>query len=802
MLFAVVADARQALRALRARPGFSLSAVAMLALATGITTAMFSVFDALIWRPLPFAHPEQLAAVWMRNQTGGLISVDPAVLRAWRQTPAFSAVESAVEDAAVVDIDGTLTMRGVARVTPGLFPMLGEVRPIRGRVFDPGEGRAGSDARVLLSETTWRSLYGGDEAIIGRQVRVNGEPLTVIGILPADLRFPSAKVELWRAVDYDQPSARRATERAMAYVRFAPSMPREDALRMATNAAHEADASTKALYAEERDILRGDLYNARAIQLLAGGVVLVFVVLCVNVASLFLLRLTAARREFSLRAALGASRRRLLREAVVEGGVLAVAGGVAGAVLAVALLSMTRAFLPDAFLQATLNTLDLDRRALVVSSAAGAIAAMLTGLLPAWLATRVDGGEALRVDPRNSSEPQAGRWLARAFLVGQVAFACMLMAGATLLVRSFVNLNAVERGLQTERTLTAWFSWPTAVFPDRPAQAAAARAIEEAIEALAGVERVVWSDGLPPNGGGFSTGSWISDGLPAPTASLRVGFFYVDSDFFSLYGIPLLRGRMFGAGEAEHSVIVGERWAQTLWPGRDPIGRTFRRAPNPGQGGTPQSAPTYEVVGVVRELTFPSVNGSLDMPEFYHPASGPRPPGMLSIRCGGSCPSVAMVRDRVAAASPGVRINSVEAADARYLEQLERPRATAALAFAFAALALLASAGGLFSALSYAVTRRKKEFGIRSAIGASPRQLRVAIMKDALLVTGAGLVLGMAGAMSLAQVLASLQYGVAPNDPVSWLLVWSALVLSALIAAWRPAREAGRADAILFLRGE
>src|SRR5688572_4232697 len=306
-------DVRHAARVLGSHPRFTLAAAGMLALAIGLTTAMFTIADALIVRPIPFRDSDQLAHVLMGNDRGGRTVVTPAVVRAWRESPAFDAAESASYDTALIEAAGTVVERGLATVTPGVFDMLGGVKPLRGRLFAPTEGRAGQSDRLLVSETVWRSLYNADPTLVGQSIVVDGEKLTVVGILPADFRFPSASTVFWRPTDLGSPG-----EFARAYVRFAAGVPREDALRLATAAARAADATTAELRARVYPLAGSeDTYTTRAVPLLMGGVLLVFLVLSANVSSLLLARLAARRREFGMRAALGASRGRLIRQALV-----------------------------------------------------------------------------------------------------------------------------------------------------------------------------------------------------------------------------------------------------------------------------------------------------------------------------------------------------------------------------------------------------------------------------------------------------------------------------------------------------
>ena len=510
-------DIRFAVRSLRRSLGFSSVAVLTLALAVGVTTAMFTLIDALVLRPAPFRAPDELALIYMGSRTGGRTTVAPAVLREWRESPAFAGAESARPDIALVEADGGVATRGIARVSPGIFDLLGGVRPVRGRLFDRSEGRPGTDDRVLLSEDVWRTLYHGDPSIVGRRVTIDSEALLVVGILPSEFRFPAWNTEIWRAIDFAAPTT-NASAFPIVYVRFA-NMPRADALRLAQDAARAADARNAKLEPQVRplatDVL--DPSYERAVPFLAGGVMLVFLVLCANVSSLLLARLTERRREFSMRSALGASRARVMRQAFVESGVIGALGVVAGIGLAWALISTARVLLPEALLLRTLNPLNIDLRALGIASASGVVAVLATGLLPAWIGTHIDPIQSLRVSERGGTETRGARAVTRGLLVAEIALACTLLVGATLLVRSFVNLASADRGLDASGVVVVWIGFDRPVFKDPASSLLAVRSVEDHIRTLPGVRQMAWSDGRPPTGGRFSWGDWQSD-VPRRTA--------------------------------------------------------------------------------------------------------------------------------------------------------------------------------------------------------------------------------------------------------------------------------------------
>jgi putative ABC transport system permease protein len=784
-------DLWHALRRLRSQTGTTIAAVAMLGLGIGIATAMYTVVDALVLRPVPFARPNELASVYMGDQHGGANTVAPAVLHAWRESKAFVQAESVHSDTIALDVDGAIATQRLAWVTPGLFSMLGGVQPVLGRLFDQTEGRAGSDDRVLISEPLWRASFGADRAVIGRHVNIDGEPVVIIGVLPSQFHFPMRDTVMWRPIDFDALASLRAKVRPTAYVRFATDIPRADALRLATMAARTADATTERLQARTRPLLVQESYTFQAMPLLGGGVIFMFLTLCINVSSLLLARTTVRRREFSTYAALGASPARLIRQAFIESGVLGLLGVVVGVALGSWLVTLVRSVASESYLMQSLNPLSLNTPALSIAVLAGLVAMCMAGLLPAWLASRADAIHAMRAADHGASETRRARALTNLLLISQIALACMLLIAATLLVRSFINLSGTARGFDASRLSIATMSLPTDAFPDRSARAAVAKVIEERLRQVPGVQGVAWSYGVPPDGASVSTGRWTSDAANTPAKEMTIDRYNVGPDFFALYGISLLSGRTFQPGDADGDVVISERLARALWPDVNPNGRTFRFENE-----------QLHVIGVAREIQYPSLDASLDRPELYARFGGVGRYAMLTLGCTGVCPEPGVVRRQLTGAHPAIKVLSVRRLDDVYREQLVRPRAVAALAVLFAAIAVATAAAGLFCVLTLAVGRRRREFGIRLALGASPEAVRRVVMRDGLRICAIGLVIGSVGAFAVTRALASLQYGVTIRDPLTWVMVLGAIAIVCLAASWRPARDAMRVAPALLLKEE
>jgi hypothetical protein len=382
------------------------------------------------------------------------------------------------------------------------------------------------------------------------------------------------------------------------------------------------------------------------------------------------------------------------------------------------------------------------------------------------------------------------RLVGRALLVCEIALSCTLLLGSTLLVRSFVKLVRQDRGFDTRGILVATVSLPETL-TSPAARSWAAHALGEQVLALPGVALSSWSYGTPPGGGVTLSGQWTSDLAGAQQVGMTVDQFFVTPSFFALYGIPILKGRVFQPTDAFADVLVSERLAKTLWAGSDPVGRSFMF-----------NKQQLQVIGLVKDLHFPSLDRTLDVPQLYVLFAGGVGTAMLSLRCGASCPDPLLVRQRLTAALPGVRVSGAQALADVYAGQLARPRAAAAVAFWFAVIALIASATGLFSLLSQSVARRRREFGIRTALGASPSDIRLLVWRDALVITLAGSGIGTIVGLSLARLMSSLLFDVTVADPLSWSIVISVLVLSAASASWRPTRVAVLTGPMLLLREE
>jgi predicted permease len=794
-------DLRLGVRRLIARPGAALLCAGLLALGIGLATAMFSVVDSLMFQRAPFAHPEQLVEM-------GFMDPEPDVMDAWRATGMFQSV-GAVRAATFRTGDATSGAWSGAVVTPDLFDLL-DVRPIRGRAFTADDARAGNDGIVLLSEVIWRSAFGGDASLLGQQITLNDRAVTVVGIMPAGFRFPEPSTMVWQPFDPAADTAARSVGTRIIG-RLKSGVPLADA-EVRTGLLGRELGRLPANYGGRPPLQRVgrpdqlDPFTRQALWLLLGGVALVFVVLCANVSSLLLAQLSARRREFGVCAAIGASRGRLIRQAIVEHAIVAAAGAALGIVLAWGLI----AIVPDLFLGRTLNPIDVDPRALGAAMALGAASVFLAGLLPAWIGTRSHPVDAVRGSLQAATDSRNARRITGWLLVSEVALACSLLIGSALLARSFANLVHADRGFSLDGLLLVTVPGLEDAYRTREALALGQSAIRAQVETWPEVAVVALARDIPPT----SYTSTVLVGPPPPilqrpasdasqeemaahfravqAVGTRTDEYQVDPAFFHLAGIRILRGRALRSGDSDRDAVISETLAAQIFSEGDPIGQSFTIGRTPG----------YRVVGVASEIRLPTLDRDLDRPELYLPLGTRSFSLRLSLRCRTECPDAATMDGRLKQVHPALGARLITSAENVYLAQLRLPRAVAEVGGLFAIVTVLVAAGGLFSVLTYAVGMRRREFGIRVALGASPGALRRLVVGDGFRLVGLGVVAGIAGGWLVARALATFQYGVSVADPLSWAAVVTTIGLTSLAASWRPARRAMRANPVTLLREE
>jgi putative ABC transport system permease protein len=787
-------DLRQAWRRLRARPSTTGMAVATLSLAIGISVAMFTVVDALILRPAPFKDPATLA--WLTIGTAGTegagsVNIPLPVIKAWHASGVFAAVYAVAQEPATFGKGEEAETVAGARVTFGIFDELG-VRPLLGRAFPSSEPEA-----VMIAERLWRTRFGADPSIIGRRVEMSGESLVIVGVLPDAFRFPFFQTRVWRPFNLDQPGQRG---RGYAYVRLRPGMPPDVAFAQASDVVRAADPSMpKARVGQRRLGADLDKYSSGIVRTLAAGVGLVFLLLCANVTILMLAAIGARRQEFAVCSALGASRWRLLRQALLEQIGIGAAASILGLSAAAGLVAVAQSQLPPDIVNRTLNPLDIDLRAAAATMMFAVVAVVIAGALPAWIGTSQRTTDSLRMTSRSSTPGRRARTVTSVMLVAEVAFAVALTAAAGLQLRSFVNLLREDRGFDAERLSVFTMTLPAAHFGDGAARVAYAEAIRASLAGVPGVEGASVSRGVPPSSGDLHFYDVTPDTPGAAPVKLSMNSYDVAPDFFHVLGVRIVQGRGFQSGDTADTVVISRSMASALWPGTTAVEHSLSFM-----------GKTMRVVGVVNDIRNPIFDPRQDEPEVYWPllaaqpgaTAGPSLPSSvrLTVRCGAACPPLDAIRARIKSVNALAIVGAGRRIADDYADGLARPRTGAVVAGAFAAIALVGIAGGLFAVMSRLVLQRQREFGIRLALGATPADLRSLVHKRAFGLAGLGILAGTIVAWLLSRVFAAVWYGVQGADPLTWSAVVTLVCATALVAAWRPSRRAMRVNPVSLLR--
>lgn len=789
-------DLGAAFRNLRRAPAFTGLVVLTLALGIGATTAMFSVVDAVLFNPLPFANADRLSEIWTVSGGTPRPGGSTAVIQALRQEPAvFSAVEAYQMGAANVTGDGEPEIVGAPQLSPGLLSILGPT-PVLGRLFTQDDATAGGV--VILSERFWAARYGSDPAIIGRVIEVDDRPHQVVGVLPQRFKFPEGNAALWRPLDVSgaaKPARVQVTAIRAAGVTPEQANDRLQALAPALRdsaAIGKTESLTTDLLLQQRFALR----SSRALYLMFGAVMLVLMVACVNVTNLLLVRSSSRHGELALMTALGAGRGQLVRLILVESLVLALAGCAGGLLMARALLRIILGMVPPRLTFLNSATAVLDWRALLFAAAVASATCLVVGLLPAWRTARVDATDVLKQRAQGIIGSRDDWWQG-ALVVGQLALVLVLLAGSGLLLRSFARLVQVDPGYDVDAVSVAEIQLQGPRYAAPGASLAFMRELERKVEASGAVAAI--SGGAPPTGGGFSFNITpeAEGGRAVDFSGITLPFGRVAPDYFETLGIAILQGRTFDAGDGADVVIVNDVLARRFWGDASPVGRRFRTGPK---------QPWSTVVGVVADVKQMGPSDAMgEGMEFYQPF---RPADRtnffaLVVRSTG-IPGVDqhMVKQRVWELDPRQPVLGVETMAERLGAAVAGPRFFLGLASAFAVTAGLLAAIGVYGVTAYWVSRRRRELAIRVAVGASRGQVMAMVMARSIRLATIGCVAGLGLAFWSAKLIESMLFQVDARDPMTFLAVTAALGLLALVATTVPALKASRVDPMSVLRAE
>jgi putative ABC transport system permease protein len=802
-------DLRHGARLLARTPGFTIVAVAALAIGIGANTAVFSVANTLLIEPLPYRDAERLAVIWEHNiprdRKNNVVS--PGNFLHWREMQRSFEDLAGISGSVGLNFKVTLTGGGepeevpLQLVTASFFPVLG-VAPAHGRPFTEEEDKPGARVAVI-SDRLWKRRFGGDRGLLQRSITIDGNAYTVVGIMAPGFSYLDKSVDLWLPIGFSA-QARTPRGRWMNVAgRLKPGVTFEqagqDMMRVHAELARmfpDFNTGWTARVVPLREELTGDVKPALLILLAA--VAFVLLIACANVANLLLARATSRHRELAVRAALGAGRGRIVRQLLAESLVLAAAGGAGGLLLAWWALNLLRAVVAEKLPIHRLEAVQIDGTALAFTLLASIACGLLFGLVPALTASGSALTDALKEGGRSGSAARGGRTRS-VLVVAEVALSLVLLVGAGLLIRSFVHLLNTDPGFTPERTITMDVSLPGSRYGEAPRRVEFFRRVIERASVLPGVQSAGAVSFLPLAGLGAAT-SYVVVGQPAPprgeepVCDVRVA----TNGYFQALGIPLLKGRWFDEddpNDAKDKVIINEAMARRHWPNEDPIGKRINISWNDRRDDV--------IIGVVGDVRDAGLEAAPRAMNYWPHARFPYGQMTLTIRTAGDPAAIVnSVRAIVHDQDPQIAVADIRTMDQVVSDSVAERRLTMLLLAVFASAALVLAAVGIYGVIAYSVTQRTQEIGIRMALGAQHSHVLRMVVGQAMLLAAGGIALGAAGAFALTRLMANLLYEVQPADPVTFAAVAAMLATVALAASLLPGRRATRVDPVIALRAE
>jgi len=788
---------RRAFRGLRQNPGFTLAALLVLAIGIGLNTAIFSVVDAAVLRPLAFPHPEQLIRVGEHLANFGDCSTAYANFLDWsRQAKTLSAAFAWHPDSITISDGRTAERISALRVTAGFFSTAA-IRPSLGRAFSPQEDRKGAPGRAVITDAMWGARFARDPNVIGRGITLEGEPFTIVGVMPASFRFPLVKVDL--LVPFGRTvSDNRGNHQGEAFARLRPGVTVEQAdaelstIGRALAAAYPVSNAGWSLSASSLQAFV--TRDSRAIMLtVLAAVGLVLLLACVNVAGLMLVRATGRRREFAVRIALGARLASIFRESLHEALLIAAAGGALGVLAAWWSIAPLVSLVPET---AMAPAVSIDWRVLLFAAAVTALATVLFAVVPAVRSVAIDPMEALNEGGRSNTAGLSGSRVRSVLVVAEIALAVVLAAAAGLVIKSFHRLLQVDPGFDAHRALTLSVEIPDKVYRTDAAKIAFWRRILDQASAYPSIAGLGMVSFLPMTDSDTETGYFI-EGRPKPKNNQLpyADFFVIGGDYFATMGIPLVRGRAFARTDtaaAPAVAIVDEEFARKNFPHDDPLRYRIFYDDKPRQ-----------IVGVVRHVKDFGLNGAV-REQFYFPQEQtPWTFMTLTVRpAAGAASALAAVRETIHRIDPGVPIFQVRPMASWLDDSTWRQRLGVVLLAVFSCVALVLASSGVYGVMASSVAQQTQEIGIRLALGATRALVLRLVLRRALLLTVAGVATGVAAALPLTGLLGAMLFQVRPFDPAVFGSVAAVLMLVGLLAGTVPALRAANTDPMLAIRNQ
>jgi len=797
-------DLRYGLRMLMRSPGFTLVAVLALALGIGANSAIFSVVNTVLLRPLPYKNPDALVMVWDEQTYLGFPkdTPSPANFLDWReQNTVFEGMAAIAQRSFNLTGAGEPERFDGRRVSANLFSLLG-VEPQLGRAFTVDEDKPGSHV-VILSHSMWQRRFGGDATIIGRALNLNGEAYTVVGVMPRSFQFPTQQDQFWVPIAF---SADEASERGSHYLEVIARMKPGVTLQRA-----RAEMSTIAARLEkqypEQNMRIGSVVTALheevvgnikpALLILLGAVGFVLLIACANVANLLLARAAVRQKEISLRLALGASRTRLIRQFLTESVLLAGLGGIVGLLCSLAGIRVLKRFIPDTISQ--VQEINIDSKVLFFTLLVSLAIGFIFGLAPAMQASNFNLNEALKEGGRDSGASVRGNRIRALLVMAEVAVSFVLLIGAGLLINSFFHLRALDPGFRVDHLLTAKIELSELKYPDKERRAPFYNELLRRVSTLPGVESAAVAGNLPFTYNGDSMVIAIEGRAdPPPDQRLDVVYRAIGPGYFSTMGIKMVQGRDFNEQDKSDSVqavVISEKTARHYWPGENAIGKRLK------PGLTTSEGPWREVIGIVKDTR---QNDFVAPPKmqmyFVHTQINSFAPNALAVRTSINPLSLATsVRNAVWEIDKDQPVSNIRSMDEIVSEAVARQRFSTLLLGVFAGLALVLAAVGIYGVMSYSVAQRTREIGIRMALGAQRSDVLKLTIANGLKLVGTGLIIGLAAAFALTRVMASLLFGVSATDPITFVTISLVLMSVALVASYIPALRATKVDPMVAL---
>jgi len=803
-------DVQYALRNIAKKPLFYAVVILTLALGIGANAAIFTVVNGVLLQPLPYPHPERLMMVWTHNPRQGFdkdVGTYPNFEDWRRASQSFERMSAYFGASVTLTGSGDPAQIRGARVTHEFFDTMGVV-PLQGRAFGAADGQAGGERVVILAHGLWTRRFGADPFIIGRRIVLSGVPHEVIGVMPASFKHP-VDAELWMPLapvgQFQELFAARGSYWRTIVGRLKPGVTRAaaqsemDAIAARLEKEYPVNAGIGIRLVTMQEELVGDV--KRPLFILLGAVCFVLLIACANVANLLLTRAASRQRELAIRAALGADRRRLVRQLLTESVVLGLLGGAAGLMLASLSTDLLQTLAPAELPR--LSDIAVDRQVLAYAFAASVITSLLFGLVPALHASRRDSSVHLKEGGRTGTDGRRGGRVRAALAVGELAVALVLLVGAGLLVRSLIALNNEDPGFATRGVLALRLTLPSATYGEPARITNFFEQLIERLDALPGVEAAaagssVLLSRLPQSAGINIEGR---PPLPAQARNIPVPYDSVTPEYFATLQIPLRRGRMLTLADGPQSqpvVMVNEAFVRRFFPGEEPLGKrvTFD---DPSRPGTQWQT----IVGVVADTKRGGFEREPWAETYFPMRQSPDRQAFVLLRTSGDPVTLAAAAQAaVWSIDRNQAIASIRTVPELLAQRELNRRFTTLLLGVFASVALVLAIIGTFGVIAHGTAQRTQEIGIRLALGADRRTILRMVLAGGLRIAAAGLAIGVAGALALTRVLSGLLFGVSARDPLTFVVVPGALLVVALAACWIPARRAMQVEPVIALRGE